>query len=64
MKAYSTNVRDYPSHMSQYERESLAAEAAFSNDRNGTRPNRKRPNRKRPRHKSDNRVRREKVMVR
>jgi hypothetical protein len=30
VRAFSPNVRDYPSSMSQYERESLAAEAILN----------------------------------
>jgi hypothetical protein len=33
IKAFSTNVRDYPSNMSLWERESLAAEAVLASER-------------------------------
>jgi hypothetical protein len=33
IKAFSTNVRDYPSNMSLWERESLAAEAVLAAER-------------------------------
>ena len=41
IKAYSPNVLDYPSNMSMWEKESLAAEAYLASERKARKPSKK-----------------------